>query len=90
MSIFEFIMLICFGIGWPFSILKTLRSKSVAGKSPLFLIIVTIGYASGITHKLLYSRDWVMSLYIINFLMVLTDTVLYFYYASKERLRVNN
>ena len=85
MSIFEIIMLICFGAGWPFSIWQTLRSKSVAGKSPLFLIIVTFGYASGIVHKMLHSRDWVLTLYIINFLMVSTDTLLYFYYARKNK-----
>ena len=37
MSIFEAIMLICFGAGWPISVAKALRTKVVSGKSPLFM-----------------------------------------------------
>lgn len=78
MSIFEAIMLLCFGAAWPFSIIKSYKSKSVAGKSPYFLIVVIIGYISGIINKLLYSNDIVMYLYILNLLMVATDLALYY------------
>jgi hypothetical protein len=77
MSLFETIMLICFGAGWPFSITKTVRTKIVTGKSPWFLGIVATGYASGIIHKILYSQDFVLALYITNFLMVCIDLGLY-------------
>ena len=80
MSIFEIIMLICFGISWPISIFKALRTKTVAGKSPLFMIIVMAGYASGIFHKLFYSYNWVIVLYVLNFVMVGVDLVLYLRY----------
>ena len=36
-SVWEVIMLICFGFSWPFAILKTVRVKNPAGKSYLFL-----------------------------------------------------
>ncbi len=78
MSIFEVIMLICFGAAWPFSIYKSIKSKSVDGKSPMFLMIVLLGYLSGIMHKILYNYDIVIYLYIINFLMVSIDLYLYF------------
>lgn len=78
MSIFEAIMLLCFGAAWPFSIIKSYKSRSVAGKSPYFLIVVIIGYISGIINKLLYSNDIVMYLYILNLLMVATDLALYY------------
>lgn len=84
MSIFEVIMLICFGISWPISIAKTLKAKSVAGKSPLFMIIVMAGYASGIIHKMLYSPDWVIILYIINLAMVGVDLLLFFHFSRKK------
>jgi len=71
-------MLLCFGAAWPFSIIKSYKSKSVAGKSPYFLIVVIIGYISGIINKLLYSNDIVMYLYILNLLMVATDLALYY------------
>ncbi|HMM70042.1 MAG TPA: hypothetical protein PKD08_06055, partial [Gudongella oleilytica] len=53
-------------------------SKSVAGKSPYFLIVVIIGYISGIINKLLYSNDIIMYLYILNLLMVATDLAIYY------------
>ena len=85
MSVLEAVMLICFGISWPISIAKTVRTKIVAGKSPLFMGIVCVGYACGIAHKVLHAFDWVTILYAVNLLMVIVDMSLYFYYASKPR-----
>lgn len=78
MSIFEVIMLLCFGAAWPLNIYKSLTTKSVEGKSVLFLYAIEIGYVSGIIHKYLYSRDIVMALYVLNFTMVFTDILLYY------------
>ena len=78
MSIFEAIMLICFGAAWPLNIYKSIKTRSAVGKSVFFLLVVMLGYVAGITHKLLYSRDIVMVLYIINLIMVTIDTVLYY------------
>jgi hypothetical protein len=78
MSIFEALMLLCFGAAWPFSIIKSYKSRSVAGKSPYFLIVIIFGYISGIINKLLNSNDLVMYLYILNLLMVSTDLALYY------------
>jgi hypothetical protein len=81
MSIFEVFMLVCFGVSWPISIAKTLRTRVVAGKSALFMGIVMLGYLSGIIHKLLFSRDWVIALYALNLLMVAVDMALYFRFS---------
>lgn len=78
MSIFEIIMLLCFGAAWPFSIYKSYVSRQNNGKSIFFLFIVIIGYISGIIHKFLYSPDVVVYLYMLNTLMVSTDIVLFF------------
>ena len=78
MSIFEAIMLTCFGAAWPFSIYKSYTSRSNEGKSLFFLLVVLIGYSSGILHKLIYNFDSVIYLYILNFCLVVTDTILYF------------
>lgn len=85
MSIFEAVMLTCFGVGWPVSIAKSLRTKIVVGKSPLFMIIICAGYLSGIIHKILYSFDWVIALYAINLLMVAFDLSLYYKYLPREK-----
>ncbi len=78
MSVFEILMLLCFGLAWPFSIYKSYTSKQTQGKSVLFLMVLVIGYLSGIIHKLLYSRDWVVFMYLLNLLMVSTDITLFF------------
>lgn len=78
MSIFEMIMLICFGAACPLSIYKSYTSRSIAGKSVFFLVVIMIGYVAGIINKLFYNYDWVIFLYILNLAMVFTDTMLYF------------
>lgn len=85
MSIFEIIMLICFGASWPFSIAKTYKFKTSGTKSYLFLWLVVIGYVSGIIHKYCYSWDWVVALYILDASMVATDMFLCYYYDWKNR-----
>ncbi len=78
MSVFEIVMLICFGAAWPFSIYRSLRSRTNAGKSLPFLYIVLLGYLAGILHKVFYSFDQVIFLYVFNSLMVGADILLYY------------
>ncbi|NLD92220.1 MAG: hypothetical protein GX639_06075 [Fibrobacter sp.] len=84
MSIFEIVMLLCFGVSWPISIAKALKTKKVSGKSPLFMGIVIAGYASGVLHKIFYSFDWVIWLYGMNMVLVAVDMSLYFRYLKKS------
>ena len=85
LSIFEMLMLICFGAAWPLNIYKSIRSKSPKGKSVIFLFVINIGYISGIIHKLLYSFDPVIYLYILNFTMVSVDIALFFRNRAFEK-----
>jgi hypothetical protein len=78
-------MLLCFGISWPISIAKALRTKTVAGKSPVFMGIVITGYGFGVIHKILYSFDWVTYLYALNLILVAVDMSLYFRYSKRVR-----
>ena len=78
MSIFEAAMLVCFGFAWPISLVKSYRSRSTGGKSPWFSVVVILGYCCGVLHKLLYSRDIVLFLYILNMAMVIADLCLWF------------
>jgi hypothetical protein len=80
MSVFEVMMLVCFGVSWPISIAKALRTKKVEGKSPVFMVVICVGYLSGILHKLFFAYDWVIVLYAINMIMVATDLLLYYRY----------
>jgi len=88
MYIFESIMLVCFGFAWPLSIYKSFVSKKTAGKSLLFLIVLQIGYVAGVLFKL--TEYWTnietnpnetisinLYLYILNFVMITIDELLF-------------
>ena len=85
LSIFEMLMLLCFGAAWPLNIYKSLKSKSTKGKSLPFLFVINFGYLCGIIHKFVYSFDQVIFLYILNFAMVSFDIFLYFRYRRREK-----
>lgn len=88
MSLLEAGMLVCFGASWPFAIAKTVRTKTVHGKSRMFLGLILTGYGLGVLHKYFHSPDKVMFLYVFNFLMVLTEFVLCFVYANRPDVKV--
>ena len=90
--ILETVMIALFGFSWPNNILTTLRNKSTKGKSLMFLVLIDVGYACGIVAKFLKVSEidswfgWLsIAVYILNFVMVSTDLILYFYYRSKEK-----
>lgn len=85
MGIFEFLMLFCFGFSWPFSIAKSIRSRSTKGKSLMFMVLIEFGYVFGIVHKILYNYNWVIWMYVFLFLLVMVDLVLYFRNRRLER-----
>lgn len=78
MSIFEIIMLVCFGAAWPFSLYRSWRSRTNAGKSIFFLWVIFAGYIAGTLHKVFYNYDPVIYLYVVNGTMVAGDILLYF------------
>ncbi len=77
MSPFEIIMLVCFGMAWPFSIHKSYTTRQVGSKSLLFLVALLIGYIAGVFHKVFFLFDGVIFLYILNGTMVSIDIALY-------------
>lgn len=87
MSLFETGMLVCFGAAWPLNIYKSFKSRTAAGRSIMFQWAILAGYICGIIHKILYSRDIVLYLYILNFIMVAVDTALYFRNKRLDRQR---
>lgn len=84
----EIMMLIAFGCSWPNNIMTTLKNRSAKGKSLAFLILVDIGYLCGIAAKLISGNFvwYVVFFYVLNFCMVTTDMILYFYFKHKENI----
>ncbi len=84
-AILEAGMMIAFGISWPLNVIKSYKVRTTKGKSLAFLILILIGYIVGITAKFInpeymanIDKLWyVVTIYIINFVMVFTDLMLY-------------
>lgn len=78
--IFEALMLFCFGMAWPMSILESWRSRTNKGKSLFFMLIVFTGYVSGLVHKVYWQSkvDGAVWLYLLNLVMVGIDLGLYY------------
>ncbi len=90
-TVFESIMLICFGISWPISLYKSITSKSTKGKSVIFSFAIIIGYLAGITGKIVGSNiNYVLVLYLINLTFVSADLAFYFINKRRESLAASN
>lgn len=87
MDIFEAMMLVCFGAAWPISIIKSYRSRSSGGKSPVFSVVIILGYICGMIHKVQVEFNWVFYVYLLNTVMVLIDMMLLFRNRALEKSR---
>ncbi len=76
-QICEVLMLILFGLSWPFNIAKSWRSRTARGKSVLFEIVIILGYLCGIAGKFLGDNvTYVVAFYVVDIAMVSTDLAL--------------
>lgn len=84
-AILEAGMMVAFGFSWPMNVIKSYKVRTTKGKSLAFLILILVGYIVGITAKFInpeymanIGKLWyVVTIYIINFIMVFTDLMLY-------------
>ena len=78
-ELLEIFMIVSFGCSWPLNVLKSWKARTTKGKSLAFLVLILFGYICGITSKLLApSFKWyVLFFYVLNFLMVFTDFIIY-------------
>jgi hypothetical protein len=80
-------MLISFGVSWPFSIAKSIKSRTAKGKSVVFMLIVLCGYTFGIISKLTAGGiTYVFFFYIIDMLMVSIDLAFYIRNVKLDRV----
>lgn len=85
-ELFEAAMVICFGLSWPLSVVKSWRSRTAKGKSLLFEVFIWIGYVFGIAGKIInHNITYVFIFYILNLCMVSTDIILYFRNCRLDR-----
>ena len=76
-QVFEVLMLVCFGLSWPFNIMKSYRSRTARGKSVGFEVLILIGYLLGITGKFISGNvTYVVVVYVLDILMVSCDFII--------------
>ena len=74
---FEAIMLICFGVSWPFNIAKSLRARTAKGKSVWFEVCIVAGYSFGLAGKFISGNvTYVAIVYAIHLILVTTSLLL--------------
>ena len=94
-EILEIIMIVSFGASWPLNLMKSYKARTTKGKSLGFLLLIFFGYIAGITSKLVnptymaaFASKWyVLFFYVLNFLMVGGDLIMYIrnYRLDKKR-----
>ena len=86
-ELMEAVTILCFGLSWPISIRKSFISKTAKGKSLFFEVFLLIGYAFGISRKIIQITELGCSgaifylsffFYILNFIEISIDVMLYF------------
>ncbi len=97
-EIFEIIMIVSFGASWPFNVMRSYKARTAKGKSLSFLCLILFGYVAGIISKLInetYMADfgskwYVLFFYVLNFIMVFADLLLYFRNKKLDKIAEQN
>ena len=78
-EILEIIMIVSFGLSWPLNVIKSWKARTTKGKSLAFLVLIFFGYICGIASKLMAPtfKWYVLFFYVLNFIMVSADLVMY-------------
>ena len=85
-ELLEITMIVSFGASWPLNVIKSYKARTAKGKSLPFLCLILFGYIAGIISKLVnesymssFNEKWyVLFFYVLNFIMVAIDFILYF------------
>lgn len=85
-ELLEITMIVSFGFSWPMNVIKSYKARTTKGKSLAFLLLIFFGYIAGISSKLTntaymadFGQKWyVLFFYVLNFLMVGADILLYY------------
>ena len=95
-DLLETLMIVGFGLSWPFSVYKSYISKTAKGKSLQFEFFIWLGYIFGIARKFIQYQygsnyDWLFFLswffYVLNFAEISFDMWLYGRNVKLDKLR---
>ena len=78
-DILETVMLVCFGLSWPISVIKNIKARSAKNMSLRFTLLIIAGYIAGISAKIISGTfNYVLAVYFINLIAVSCNVVVYF------------
>ena len=87
-SVFESMMLICFGLSWPLNVMKAYKARTAKGTSLPFILLIITGYIAGITAKVIsHQINYVLVVYLVNLAIVSTNLLVYFRNVSLDHKR---
>ena len=97
-ELFEILMVVSFGASWPFNVIKSFKTRTAKGKSPVFLLLILFGYVAGIISKLInpvymasFTDKWyVLFFYVLNFIMVSADFILFLRNKRLDKIASQN
>ena len=85
-SIFETVMLVCFGFSWPLNVVKAYKAKTARGTSLPFILLIIAGYVAGITAKVISGQmNYVLIAYVLNLVIVSLNVLVYFRNLSIDK-----
>ena len=85
-SIFETVMLLCFGFSWPMNLIKAYNAKTAKGTSLPFILLIIIGYVAGIIAKIVTGQtNYVLAAYVLTLAIVLLNLVIYFRNSTLDK-----
>ena len=78
-QVLESIMLICFGLSWPVSVVKNIKAHTAKSMSLPFILLIITGYIAGISSKIInHNFSYVLVIYFFNLFVVSMNVVVYF------------
>lgn len=90
-EILEAVMLVCFGLSWPMSVIKNIKAKSAKNMSLQFILLICFGYVAGILAKIInHNVSYVLAVYILNLVIVSANIVVYFVNKRYDRTSGND
>ncbi len=78
-QVLEAVMLICFGLSWPISLIKNIKLKCAKSMNLYFTLLIITGYLAGISAKIINGQfNYVFAIYLLNLAIVSGNVVVYF------------
>ena len=77
-EVLESVMLICFGLSWPISVVKNIKAHTAKNMSLKFILLIIAGYIAGIAAKFVSGTfNYVLAVYFFNLVAVSVNLIVY-------------